>query len=193
MHFDTFAGCFLNNTVRNPFAGMKNSRTTVISLFLMPCRTKNLINQLFCVFSVGRCPPTIISAITGIYFFVIEMFRLHMTVVCDVFRKILIGTSVFTDEPVITVTDYYLCRGSLYNCRLSTICVQYRVIVAIILKMIVIRYFQNLFIIACRILIAWQRFHLRFVIPKVCIHSGSDHLLKLSSVDVRYYFLRRII
>lgn len=70
-----------------------------------------------------------------------------MAIIRDVFRKILIGTLMLTDKAVIPVTDKNLCWCCFYNCRLAAIRVQYRVIVAIILKMIVIRYFQNVFIV----------------------------------------------
>ena len=113
MHLYAPAGCLFNDPVRSALTGMEDTCTTVISLFLVPCRTQDLINQFFCAFSVGRCPPTIISTITGIYFFVIKMFRFHMAVIGDVFGKILIGSLVFANEAVIAVTDDYFGRSSL--------------------------------------------------------------------------------
>lgn len=147
VHLNALTGCLFDNPMRDSLAGMKNTCTTVISLFFMLCGAQNLINQLFCTFSKGRCPPAVISSVTGIYFLVIKVLRLHMAIIRDVFRKILIGTLMLTDKAVIPVTDKNLCWCCFYNCRLAAIRVQYRVIVAIILKMIVIRYFQNVFIV----------------------------------------------
>ncbi len=41
-------------------------------------------------FAIDRCSATIISTITGIHLFAIEVFRIHMTVICYVFRKIFV-------------------------------------------------------------------------------------------------------
>ena len=112
---------------------MKYSCTTIIGLFFVFSRTQDLIDQFLRTFTISRCPSAVISTITGIYFLVIKMFRLHMTIICDVFWKVLVGALMSADKVAIPVTDKYLCGCSFYNCRLATVRVQYRVIVAIIL------------------------------------------------------------
>ena len=78
-----------------------------------------------------------------IYLFVIQVFRRHMTVICNVKRKITVRSWMTADQPVILIADPYLRHCSLKNCRLPLIGIQYRIIVGIILKVIIIWNFRK--------------------------------------------------
>ena len=79
------------------------------------------------------------------------------------------------------------------DCRLSVVCVQYGIIVAIILEVIVVWNCGEILIVTCSIFSAWQRLHVRLVVflkPQV---SGTRLLLKLPVVHDRYYCLCCVI
>ena len=74
--------------------------------------------------------------------------------------------------------------------------VQYRVIVAVILKVIIIRYAQEELIVTDREPALWKRAHPRFIIGFKSIRSGSANVfpvLEITLVDVCYYFFRLLI
>ena len=71
---------------------------------------------------------------------------------------------MFTDKPVVFITDTDLGHCRLKYCRLSMISVQYGIIVAIILKMIVVWNTEHVFIITQRIDTIWKRAHPGLVI-----------------------------
>ena len=56
-----------------------------------------------------------------------------MTVLSDIQREVLIRPFIFTDQPVVLITDTNLRRGCLQNRRLATLSVDYRIVVAVIL------------------------------------------------------------
>ena len=70
-----------------------------------------------------------------------------MIVICNVKRKITVRSWMAADQPVILITDPYLRHCSLKNCRLPFIGIQYRVVVGIILKVVIIWNFKKVFII----------------------------------------------
>ena len=65
-----------------------------------------------------------------------------MTVICNVKRKITVRSWMAADQPVILITDPYLRHCSLKNCRLPFIGIQYRIVVGIILKVVIIWNFK---------------------------------------------------
>ena len=100
------------------------------------------------------------------------------------------------DQPVILVADPYLRHGSLKNCKLPLIGIQYRIVVGIILKVIIIWNFKKVFIIAKYITFAWKLVHTRFVVFFKSIHAGFPNVrffLERTPVDVRYDLFDRSI
>ena len=100
------------------------------------------------------------------------------------------------DQPVILVADPYLRHGSLKNCKLPLIGIQYRIVVGIILKVVIIRNFKKVFIIAKYITFAWKLVHTRFVVLFKSIHAGFPNVrffLERTPVDVRYDLFDRSI
>ena len=87
---------------------------------------------------------------------------------------------VFADQPVILITYPDLGRCCLQDCRLSTMSVEYGIVVAVILDVVVVRDFQDCFIIADHIASAWQWFHTWSVVFLKCILPGILFLLKRS-------------
>ena len=145
--FYAFISRLLNQPVRNILTGMEYTGTAVVCLFLMFGTAEYPVNKSYHRFSIDRCPPSIISSVMCIYFFVIQVFWWHMTVICNVKRKITIRSRMSADQPVILVADPYLRHGSLKNCRLPLIGIQYRIVVGIILKVVIIWNFKKVFII----------------------------------------------
>ena len=62
-------------------------------------------------------------------------------------RKILIRSSVRADQTVVLITDTNLRRCSLKDCWFSAVSIQYRVVVAVIIDVIIIRHLQYCFVI----------------------------------------------
>ena len=119
-----------------------------------------------------------------------------MRIVSYIAWKRFVGTGMGADKPVVFVTDAYLSHSSLKHCRLPMARVQYRVIVAIILKVIIIRYAQEELIVTDREPALWKRAHPRFIIGFKSIRSGSANVfpvLEITLVDVCYYFFRLLI
>lgn len=100
------------------------------------------------------------------------------------------------DQPVILVADPYLRHGSLKNCKLPLIGIQYRIVVGIILKVVIIWNFKKVFIITKCITFAWKLVHTRFVVLSESIHAGFPNVrffLERTPVDVRYDLFDRSI
>ena len=100
------------------------------------------------------------------------------------------------DQPVILVADPYLRHGSLKNCKLPLIGIQYRIVVGIILKVVIIWNFKKVFIITKCITFAWKLVHTRFVVLFKSIHAGFPNVrffLERTPVDVRYDLFDRSI
>ena len=79
-------------------------------------------------------------------------------------RKILIRSSMSADQTVVLITDTNLRRGSFKDCWFSAVSIQYRVVVAVIIDVIIIRHLQYCFVITSCVFSAWQWFHTWFVI-----------------------------
>ena len=82
--FYTFIRSFLYEPVWHILTGMKDSGTTVVSLFFMFWTAQDPIYKSDHRIAVYRCPPPIISTIMGINLFIIKMFLRHMAVICDI-------------------------------------------------------------------------------------------------------------
>lgn len=73
---------------------------------------------------------------------------------------------------------------------------QYRIVVGIILKMVIIWNFKKVFIITKCITFAWKLVHTRFVVLFESIHAGFPNVrffLERTLVDVRYDLFDRSI
>ena len=66
-----------------------------------------------------------------------------MTVICNVKREITVRSWMAANQPVILITDPYLHHCSLKNCRLPFIGIQYRIVMGIILKVVIIWNFKE--------------------------------------------------
>ena len=110
-----------------------------------------------------------------------------MVIFCDIQRKLGINAFMGTDQPVILITYPDLGRCCLQDCRLSTMSVEYGIVVAVILDVVVVRDFQDCFIIADHIASAWQWFHTWSVVFLKCILPGILFLLKRSWIEGCYY------
>ena len=118
------------------------------------------------------------------------MFR-HMRHICNVTWKIFVGTRMPADETVVFIADSDFRHRCFQDCRLAMVCVQYRVIVAIILKMIILRYTCIIPVITKRIAASRQRRHPRFVIGFKGVHpcfTDVGFLTEFILVDGCYYF-----
>ena len=104
---------------------MENAVTTVISLLFMFGGHEYPIDEVLRIRADICSPAPVIIAILGVDLLVILMFRLHVLRLCDIARELLIGTPVDAYQLVVTVTDSYLGHGSLDNCGLIIIRVQY--------------------------------------------------------------------
>ena len=104
---------------------MENAVTAVIGLFFMLRSKQYSLDQPRCVRTDAGSPATVIVTIFGIDLFVIKMLRLHVFRIGDVFRKILIGSPVRADQPVVLVTNADLTHCGLQNCGLVVMRVQY--------------------------------------------------------------------
>ena len=102
-------------------------------------------------------------------------------------RKILIRSSVRADQTVVLITDTNLRRCSLKDCWFSAVSIQYRVVVAVIIDVIIIRHLQYCFVITSCVFSAWQWFHTWFVILDKYFLSGKSLILKRSRVEDGYY------
>ena len=140
--FYAFLSSLLNQPVRNIFTGMEHTGTAVVCLFLMLGTAEYPVNKSYHRFSINRCPPSVISSVMCIHFFVIQVFWRHMIVICNVKRKITVRSWMAADQPVILITDPYLRHCSLKNCRLPFVGIQYRIVVGIILKVVIIWNFK---------------------------------------------------
>ena len=141
--FYAFLSSLPNQSVRNILTGMEYTGTAVVCLFLVFGTAEYPVNTSYHRFSIDRCPPSVISSVMCIHFFVIQVFWWHMTVICNVKRKITIRSRMSADQPAILVADPYLRHGSLKNCRLPLISIQYRIVVGIILKVVIIWNFKK--------------------------------------------------
>lgn len=133
--FYAFLSSLLNQPVRNILTGMEYTSTAVVCLFLMFGTAEYPVNKSYHRFSIDRCPPSVISSVMCIHFFVIQVLWRHMAVICNVKRKIAVRSWMAADQPVILIADPYLRHCSLKNCRFSLMSIQYRIVVGIILKM----------------------------------------------------------
>ena len=111
-----------------------------------------------------------------------------MTVLCYIQREVLIRPFVFADQPVILITDPDLFCRCLQDCGLATISVDYRIVVAIILDVVIIRNLVDRFVVAYRKCSAWQWFHARFVVFLKGIKPGEGSVLEPPGVENRYSF-----
>ena len=145
---------------------MDDAITAVISLFLMNRRMQNCINEFYHIWSEYFSPAPVVISIPAVDLFVIEMSWWHMGIVGDVFRVFVIAAFMSTDQAVVLITDPNLGRRSFKNCGLVIIRVQYRIVVAIIEKMVVIRYVCKRFIVAQREGSVGKSLHLGLVIPE---------------------------
>src|SRR5699024_8983681 len=117
---------------------------------------------------------------------------MHMTVVSDITRKILIRAYMLTQKPIILITDPYLTHCSFQHCRFSVIRIQYRVIVAVIFKGVFIRYTQKIFIIASCKAARWKRLPFGLVIGLEGVLACPADIIfipEIRLVDCRYYLL----
>lgn len=122
---------------------------------------------------------------------VLVMFR-HMCYICNVTWKIFVGTRMPAYKTVVFVADPDFRHRCFQDCRFAMVCVQYRIIVTIILKMIIIRYTCIIPVITKRIAASRQRTHPRFVIGFKCVHpcfTDVRFLAEFILVDGCYYFL----
>jgi hypothetical protein len=87
-----------------------------------------------------------------------------MAVFRDITRELPISTAVFAYQTVITIANTHFSKSSLENCRLTALRVNYGIVVAIELDVVVIRDLTHCFILTYRKDSAWQRFHARFVV-----------------------------
>ena len=81
------------------------------------------------------------------------------------------------DQLVILITDPYLRHCSLKNCRLPFVGIQYRIVVGIILKVVIIWNFKKVFIITKCITFVWKLVHTRFVVLFESIHCCGQVFL----------------
>ena len=79
-----------------------------------------------------------------------------MAVLSNVTGELPVRPFMFADQPVILITDPYLSTCGFKNCGFTTISVQYRVVVVIVLDMIVIGNPVYWFIVAYREASSWQ-------------------------------------
>ena len=102
-------------------------------------------------------------------------------------RKILIRSSMSADQTVVLITDTNLRRCGLKDCWFSAVSIQYRVVVAVIIDVIIIRHLQYCFVITSCVFSAWQWFHTWFVILDKHFLSGKSLILKRSRIEDGYY------
>ena len=69
--FYTFLSSLLNQSVWNILTGMEYTGTAVVCLFLMFGTAEYPVNKSYHSFSINRCPPSVISSVMCIHFFVI--------------------------------------------------------------------------------------------------------------------------
>ena len=99
---------------------------------------------------------------------------------------------MLTQKPVILITNPYLTHCSFEHCRFSMIRIQYRVIVAVIFKVVIIRYTQKIFVIASRKAAQWKRLHFWLVVGLEGILTCPAYIifiLEIRLIDCRYYLL----
>ena len=95
-------------------------------------------------------------------------------------------------KTVVFVADPDFRHRCFQDCRFAMVCIQYRIIVTIILKMIIIRYTCIIPVITKRIAASRQRTHSRFVIGFKRVHpcfTDVRFLAEFILVDGCYYFL----
>ena len=129
-------------------------------------RMQNCVNEFCHIWSEYFSPAPVVISIPAVDLFVIEMSWWHMGIIGDVFRVFVIAAFMSTDQAVVLITDPNLGRCSFKNCGLVIIRVQYRIVVAIIEKMVVIRYVCKRFIVAQREGSVGKSLHLGLVIPE---------------------------
>ena len=100
---------------------------------------QNSIDKRVHFLSDGRCPSSVIVAVMVINFFIKTMRRLHVLIFRDVFGKLLIGSQMRAYEAIVLIADAYLSHRRFENDGF-VIGVEYRVVVVIIKKMIVLGY-----------------------------------------------------
>lgn len=74
---------------------------------------------------------------------------------CNIEWELTIRPPVRTDQPVVLIADPDFWWRCLQNCRLSTIRVQYGVVVTVILDVVIIGDFGDSFVITSRVASAW--------------------------------------
>ena len=149
---------------------MQDACAGVISLFFMLRSLQQTVDELRHLRAEHRSPAPIISAILLVDFLVVKVFWLHMAVICDIKRELRVRPLMCADQPVVLIADPDLGRRCLQNCWLSTIRIEYGVVVAVILDVVIIRDCSDRFIIAYRVSSAWQWFHARFVVLTERVH-----------------------
>ena len=73
-----------------------------------------------------------------------------MTVFGNIARKVTIRALMLAQQTIVTVTYPYLCMRSLKDCRLTALCVNYGILVAIVLYVVVVRDLADCFVVAYR-------------------------------------------
>lgn len=134
-------------------------------------RFKHTIYKFRHVRSENGCPSSVVCAILGIDFLVVEMFWPHMTVFRNIAGEIAVGSLMFAQQTVVAVAYLYLRVGCLKDCRLSTLRVNYGIVVVIVLYVVVIRDLADCFVITNREDSARQWFQTWFVIAFKCVKS----------------------
>ena len=97
---------------------------------------------------------------------------------------------MLTQKPIILITDPYLTHCSFEHCRFSVIRIQYRVIVAVIFKVVIIWYTQKIFIITSRKAARWKRLHFWLVVGLEGILPCPADIIfipEIRLIDCRYY------
>ena len=188
IHLDALPGGFFHNPVRKVFYGVQEACTGIIRLFFVLWCSEYTIDTFGHVWPEYRSPAPVIRTVFGIDFFVIKVFRPHMAVLCDIQREVFIRPFMLADQPVVLITDTNLSRCRFKDCRFAAKGVHYRIVVAIILDVVIIRNLVDRFIVTYRKCSAWQWFHARFVVLLESIFPRKRLVLKPPGVENRYCF-----
>lgn len=172
---------------------MKNAAAAVVGLLLEFKGLQDGTDQCCHGWAECFCPAAVIGTVFTVNLLVVLVLRRHMRLICDVFRIRVILAPVTAEQAIVCITDPDFGDRGLENCGLSVLRIEYGIVVAIELDVVIIRNPENRLVFTWNVFSAWQRPHVRLIVFSEKLFPCRGLLFKPSVIDGCYYFCAFII